>query len=73
MARLAGLLDHPAALADSEITFDDTGRGIRVHRVAEDGESVSLAVEQFVGGKPSGRTFTVDGARLADALAGLAD
>lgn len=68
VARLAELLSSPEAIALSDIVFDADGRAIRVHREAEDLVSVSVAVEHFVGGTPFGRTFTLSGVALAEAL-----
>lgn len=64
-ARLAGLLQAPADLADSDLIFDAEGRAVRVHP-GED--RASLVVEPFAGGSPIGRTFTLRGAVLAEVL-----
>lgn len=67
-ARFTELLATRDALAVSIFIFDADGRAIRVYRDAEDSVSVSLAVEHFCGGSPVGRTFTLSGVELAEAL-----
>ena len=57
--RLAALLDEPANLAEFTITFDATGRAIWLRG----------GVEVFASEPPVGRTFTISGSALAEALA----
>ena len=63
---------EPEHLAESSLTVSADG-AVRWSYVAHrNAESVTVEATDF-GGEPTGRTFVLSGARLAEVLAGLAD
>lgn len=61
---------EPEHLAESSFTIDADGAVRWAYVGHRDPESVTVEAADY-GGEPSGRTFTIDGARLADVLARL--